>query len=68
MQEVREYEKTWDLDVIFPGGSESKEFQSYLKTVEDEMKELTTIVQAFNPESQGIADELANIVAKLEKR
>lgn len=66
MQEVREYEKTWDLDVIFPGGSESKKFQSYLKTVEDEMKELTTIVQAFNPESQGIADDLASIVAKLE--
>ncbi|MBC5635775.1 M3 family oligoendopeptidase [Ornithinibacillus sp. BX22] len=67
MQKVREYEKTWDLDVIFPGGSESQEFQSYLKTVEDEMKELTTIVHAFNPEGQGITDELANIVAKLEK-
>ncbi|WP_047982986.1 M3 family oligoendopeptidase [Ornithinibacillus californiensis] len=67
MQHTREYEMTWDLDVIFPGGSESKEFQSYLETVSNDMEDLSAMVHAFNPEDKEGISKLANIVNKLEK-
>jgi oligoendopeptidase F len=67
MQHTREYEMNWDLDVIFPGGSESKEFQSYLETVSNDMEELSGMVHAFNPEDKEGISKLADIVNKLEK-
>ncbi|WP_026905931.1 M3 family oligoendopeptidase [Paucisalibacillus globulus] len=66
MQQTREYEKIWDLDVIFPGGSESKEFKDYLKNVETEMEELSILVTEYKPEEKNPISLLANIVKKLE--
>lgn len=67
MQRIKEYEKTWDLDVIFSGGSESKEFQAYLETVLNEMQDLMSSVEAFHPDDSESATNLATIVTKLEK-
>ncbi|WP_047982187.1 M3 family oligoendopeptidase [Ornithinibacillus contaminans] len=67
MQQTREYEKTWDLDVIFPGGSESKEFQAYLKVVQGDMKELSNAVKAFDPtDKENSVSVLASIINQLE--
>jgi oligoendopeptidase F len=35
----KNYEPTWDLDVIFPGGSESPEFAKYFETLEGDVAE-----------------------------
>ncbi|GIO25964.1 hypothetical protein J43TS3_05750 [Ornithinibacillus bavariensis] len=66
MQETRGYEKTWDLDVIFPGGSESKEFEDYLQKLESKMKDLSNSVNYYDPKGQNSALELVEIVTILE--
>jgi oligoendopeptidase F len=66
MQETREYEKTWDLDVVFPGGSESKEFQDYLLKLESNMRALSNLVKSFDPNSQTPETALEEIVMNLE--
>ncbi|WP_042145186.1 M3 family oligoendopeptidase [Paucisalibacillus sp. EB02] len=66
MQQTSEYEKTWDLDVIFPGGSESIEFQEYLKIVETELNELSTLVMEYDPDKNGNSLLLVDIVKTLE--
>ncbi|MEN2766644.1 M3 family oligoendopeptidase [Ornithinibacillus xuwenensis] len=67
MQYTREYEKTWDLDVIFPGGSDSNEFQTYLEDVQSRMEELSTSVQDFDPNDiENNMSTLSNIVTQLE--
>jgi oligoendopeptidase F len=67
MQHTREYEKTWDLDVIFPGGSDSNEFQTYLEDVQSRMEELSTSVQDFDPnDTENNMSTLSNIVTQLE--
>ncbi|SHG78189.1 M3 family oligoendopeptidase [Ornithinibacillus halophilus] len=55
MVQTKEYKQTWDLDVIFPGGSESKEFQAFLHSVESDIEKLEGLVEQFNP-----TDALAN--------
>ncbi|HLQ70777.1 MAG TPA: oligoendopeptidase, partial [Bacillota bacterium] len=44
------YTPTWDLDVLFPGGSDSQEFQDYLQHVKKELNKLSQMVDSFNPE------------------
>lgn len=39
------YKPSWDLDVIFPGGSSSKAFHTYLSQLEIEMNELSVKVE-----------------------
>lgn len=39
------FQPTWDLDVIFPGGSKSSEFQNYLKNVEKRLQTLSGLVK-----------------------
>lgn len=56
---------TWDLDTIFRGGSDSEEFKSYLKDIENSMVKLSDSVSKFNP-SDSSADSLAAIVDQLE--
>ena len=36
---TQKYEQVWDLDSIFPGGSESNEFQGFLENLETELKQ-----------------------------
>ncbi len=66
MQQTSDYKKTWDLDVIFPGGSESKEFQDYLKIVDGEMDELSSLINGYHPDENTNTLLLVNIVKKLE--
>ncbi|MEC5425153.1 M3 family oligoendopeptidase [Virgibacillus sp. C22-A2] len=61
------YNPTWDLDVIFPGGSESEEFTTYLKTIKEEMGKLSKTVDNFVPGQEGgSTNQLAGIVTHLE--
>lgn len=67
MQKQKVYDPTWDLDVIFPGGSESEQFRTYLTTLEEALDELASIVDAFDPsEEKALSHELSEIVTKLE--
>ncbi|MFA1818764.1 M3 family oligoendopeptidase [Virgibacillus oceani] len=61
------YKPTWDLDVIFPGGSESEEFHTYITDNEKEMENLAIEVDRFSPEQSNINEGLTNIVNQLEK-
>jgi len=63
MQYTMEYEQTWDLDVLFPGGSKSGKFQAYLKDAEANIENLASSVDAFNPHN---AIKLVDIVKQLE--
>lgn len=66
MQGSKEYEKTWDLDVIFAGGSDSEEFQRFLENVEERIVDLSNAVQEFSPIAVSDVTDMANIVEKLE--
>jgi pepF/M3 family oligoendopeptidase len=61
------YNPAWDLDVIFPGGSKSEEFHTYLSDIEKRMKQLSVEVENFSPEQPKKIDDLADIIARLEK-
>ncbi|MGF7046254.1 pepF/M3 family oligoendopeptidase [Paenibacillus sp. DS2015] len=37
---------TWDLESIFPGGSSSAEFESFLKTVEQDIEEIKNVMHS----------------------
>lgn len=62
------YNPTWDLDVIFPGGSQSKEFRTYLNDTKNEVEALSKLVNDFEP-TKVMEDEAALIVVltQLEK-
>lgn len=66
MQGSREYEKTWDLDVIFSGGSDSEEFKDYIENVQERIEDLSNTVQVFNPNGTVDASTIATVVEKLE--
>lgn len=38
------YQDTWDLDVFFPGGSESKEFATYITSLQERVESFTTVI------------------------
>src|SRR5690625_1425721 len=61
------YNPTWDLDVIFPGGSESEEFYTYLSDNEKEIEKLAAEVARFSAEQPDTIEILAIIVKQLEK-
>ncbi|MDB5053670.1 MAG: oligoendopeptidase [Bacilli bacterium] len=41
----------WDLDVIFPGGSNSVQFNAFLEQIEQETAHFLTLLQQFEPPS-----------------
>lgn len=43
------YDPTWDLDVIFPGGSDSETFQKFIQEIETDMMFLSNKVNKFDP-------------------
>ncbi|PAV28818.1 oligoendopeptidase [Virgibacillus profundi] len=59
------YNPTWDLDVIFPGGSESEAFQTYVSNIQNDMKKLLTAVNSFNPDQKN-ENDLIDIVTQYE--
>jgi pepF/M3 family oligoendopeptidase len=58
------YNPTWDLDIIFPGGSSSEAFHTYIDNMEQEMGELSQIVSEFNPKQP----DISGVVDKMEKK
>ncbi|WP_088036731.1 M3 family oligoendopeptidase [Evansella clarkii] len=48
---THKYEDVWDLDVIFPGGSNSEEFRDFLSNLEDELKECQKELDALQNNS-----------------
>lgn len=56
------YNPTWDLDVIFSGGSQATTFHTYIDNVQHEMADLSETVTAFNPEEP----QLFNVVQQME--
>lgn len=63
----KEYKPTWDLDVIFPGGSSSEQFHTFLNDVINEMDDLSLMVESFVPNSTETAlKKIKEIVDKLE--
>ncbi|MFD1172116.1 M3 family oligoendopeptidase [Oceanobacillus picturae] len=61
------YNPTWDLDVIFPGGSDSEAFRTYLKEIEKDKETFSAEVEAFTPEDGNVeAEQLIGVVNELE--
>ncbi|CDO02430.1 Oligoendopeptidase F, plasmid [Oceanobacillus picturae] len=61
------YNPTWDLDVIFPGGSDSEAFRTYLKEIEKDKETFSAEVEAFSPEDGNVeAEQLIGVVNELE--
>ncbi|PAE30211.1 oligoendopeptidase [Paenibacillus sp. 7884-2] len=56
----------WDLDTLFPSGSESEQFQAYVDNIKDEMKGLSVMVEQFNPQEEDYESEFVQIIHKLE--
>lgn len=51
---------TWDLDIVFPGGSESEELQSFLQTLEQDLLQLNVSMKQMDiPTDEHGVNELA---------
>ncbi|MFC0270873.1 M3 family oligoendopeptidase [Metabacillus herbersteinensis] len=65
------YSDTWDLDVIFEGGSHSDEFESYLHTIQSFLTDLETSVTMLHltdsTAHQGL-NQVVELVAKVSKK
>ncbi|GIN20084.1 MAG TPA: oligoendopeptidase [Bacillus bacterium] len=60
------YSMTWDLDVIFPGGSSSKEFRDHLEKVEKEIHSFEASIKSWD--ASGSEDSgLSDILEKFQK-
>lgn len=62
------YDPTWDLDVIFPGGSDSETFQKFIQEIETDMMFLSNKVNKFDPVNDPILleDELVKLVKLMD--
>jgi oligoendopeptidase F len=62
------YLETWDLEVFFPGGSRSSEFQNYLKQLSNSLTSFNKEVEEWKPISN-IEDvkELADLLSRLRE-
>ncbi|MBB6446639.1 M3 family oligoendopeptidase [Bacillus benzoevorans] len=60
------YVDTWDLEVIFPGGTKSAELQKKLHTIKNEIQEYEAFIQEWNATDKNLADPLKAILKKQE--
>ena len=60
----KDLNETWDLDVIFPGGSGSSEFSAYLDSLESDIASLSGEQASREGDAAG---DVSKWVAKLEK-
>lgn len=61
------YNPTWDLDVIFTGGSESEAFHTYIDNIQNEMEKLSALVTDFNPEKPEILVVIQQMEGTMKK-
>jgi len=51
------YEETWDMESVFPGGSDSEHFYEKISTIEEQLTDFDTTVQNWEPTQDGPAFE-----------
>ena len=59
------YQNTWDLESIFPGGTKSKELQTKLQSVGENIADFEGLLHAWNVSSKS-SEPLIRILEKLE--
>lgn len=60
------YPEVWDLDVFFPGGSQSEEFQTFINAIPGKITALTAHIQSLQvPTSKNEASILADTLEQL---
>lgn len=59
--------KTWNLETIFEGGSESEQFHNYVLKTEQEISKLESLVHSFtSPQNTDQTKELSEIVDQIQ--
>src|SRR5690625_1651910 len=66
MWSIVKYIDTWDLESIFPGGTNSKELKEKLSMVEKEIKEYETLLNKWHVTEDHSVEELKGILHKQE--
>lgn len=62
------FQSTWDLDSIFPGGSQSSVFRDYLQTIEKELEKLSNDIKSLEISKGKIeVQPLASFIESFEK-
>lgn len=61
------YALTWDLDSIFPGGSQSKELTGRMELLEEQLKDYQSKVKNFEVKDRDITANLATLLNLREK-
>lgn len=61
------YALTWDLDSIFPGGSQSKELTARMDLLAKQLNEYQTKVKNFAVKDDAVAENLTNLLNLREK-
>ena len=61
------YALTWDLDSIFPGGSQSKELTGRMELLEEQLKDYQSKVKNFEVKDRDITANLAALLNLREK-
>lgn len=61
------YALTWDLDSIFPGGSQSKELTGRMELLEEQLKDYQNKVKNFEVKDRDITANLATLLNLREK-
>ncbi|MCA1010170.1 M3 family oligoendopeptidase [Halobacillus halophilus] len=60
-------QKTWNLETIFEGGSESEEFRNYVLKTEEEISKLESLVHSFtSPKNTDQTKELSEVVEQIQ--
>jgi oligoendopeptidase F len=65
---LQDLRQTWELDSVFPGGSESKELLAEIKWIEEEVKVLSQKAEAFSFSKESffsLIEELQNFSERL---
>ncbi|MCP3029041.1 M3 family oligoendopeptidase [Halobacillus sp. A5] len=61
------YEPTWDLDIIFEGGSDSEEMKQYVQAIKDKLSALHHLIEKFTPPRiPEQSSDLTNVVHQIE--
>ncbi|RSK27926.1 M3 family oligoendopeptidase [Bacillus sp. HMF5848] len=64
---VKQYKETWDLDSIFPGGSESPQFAAHLQEVDKVITELSEQISSMKiPNDGSQSNELVSVLSTFQ--
>ncbi|GIQ68424.1 oligoendopeptidase [Xylanibacillus composti] len=61
------YAQTWNLDVLFAGGSESREFQSFIGKLEEDARAFAAMVRTDAAVDEKMLEALQSISARLKE-